>query len=165
MKKHFSKATPISVILNLILIINVIIVIYPVLFTISSSLTKSNSLAATSVIPFTEQTDKSTVEKCEVCDGKGYRYIDVKSVTMPASTSVSSVAPLIPSIFMQSLLTKCSNFLFPFALHSGLQHHSVYTPLVGSCLTSVLYPQHGQVPGISKNCILYSPYLIYIFTL
>ena len=79
MKKHFSKATPISVILNLILIINVIIVIYPVLFTISSSLTKSNSLAATSVIPFTEQTDKSTVEKCEVCDGKGYRYIDVKS--------------------------------------------------------------------------------------
>lgn len=79
MKKHFSKATPISVILNLILIINVIIVVYPVLFTISSSLTKSNSLAATSVIPFTEQTDKSTVEMCEACEGKGYRYIDIKS--------------------------------------------------------------------------------------
>ena len=45
MKKHFSKATPISVILNLILIINIIIVVYPVLFTISSSLTKSNSLS------------------------------------------------------------------------------------------------------------------------
>ena len=79
MKKHFSKATPISVILNLILIINVIIVIYPVLFTIRSSLTKSYSLAATSVIPFTELTDKSTVEQCEACDGKGYRYVDVKS--------------------------------------------------------------------------------------
>lgn len=79
MKKYFSKATPVSVVLNLILIINVIIVVYPVLFTISSSLTKSNSLAATSVIPFTEQTDKSTVETCKACEGKGYRYIDVKS--------------------------------------------------------------------------------------
>lgn len=78
MKKYFSKATPVSVVLNLILIINVIIVVYPVLFTISSSLTKSNSLAATSVIPFTEQTDKSTVETCKACEGKGYRNIDVK---------------------------------------------------------------------------------------
>lgn len=49
------KLTVVSVILNTILVINALIVLYPVLFTISSSLTKSNSLAATSVIPFTEE--------------------------------------------------------------------------------------------------------------
>lgn len=79
MTKHFSKATPVSVILNLILIINVIIVVYPVLFTISSSLTKSNSLAATSVIPFTDQIDKSVVEECYACDGTGVKYLEIKS--------------------------------------------------------------------------------------
>ena len=63
MKKHINNTTPAGVILNLILIINVILVLYPVLFTVSSSLTRSNSLAATSVIPFTDEHDESyTVE-------------------------------------------------------------------------------------------------------
>ncbi len=79
MTKHFSKATPVSVILNLILIINVIIVVYPVLFTISSSLSKSNSLAATSVIPFTEQKDEAIEETCYSCNGSGNKFVEVKS--------------------------------------------------------------------------------------
>ena len=71
MRKLTSKATPIGISLNIILIINVCIVLYPVLFTISSSFTKSNSLAATSVIPFTTQIDKEIKTTCEVCKGTG----------------------------------------------------------------------------------------------
>ncbi|MBQ5471766.1 MAG: sugar ABC transporter permease [Treponema sp.] len=71
MTKKVSKATPVSIILNIILIINALIVLYPVLFTVSSSLTKSNSLAATSVIPFTDQKDISYTEDCYKCDGRG----------------------------------------------------------------------------------------------
>lgn len=85
MTKHLSKSTPISVILNLILIINVVIVLYPVLFTISSSFTKSNSLAATSVIPFTDQTDKSVVEECYACNGTGNKFVEVKSTFIDES--------------------------------------------------------------------------------
>lgn len=71
MRKLTSKATPVGISLNIILIINVCIVLYPVLFTISSSFTKSNSLAATSVIPFTTQIDKEIKTTCEVCKGTG----------------------------------------------------------------------------------------------
>ncbi len=63
MKKLVGSITPVTFILNLILIINVLIVLYPVLFTISSSLTKSNSLAATSIIPFTKEEDESITIK------------------------------------------------------------------------------------------------------
>lgn len=78
MTKHISKATPVSIILNVILIINALIVLYPVLFTISSALTKSNSLAATSVIPFTKQIDETKVEKCYKCEGTGLIEESVK---------------------------------------------------------------------------------------
>lgn len=57
--------------LNVILLINVVVVLYPILFTISSSLSVSNSLAATSVIPFTKQEDKATRTPCEICGGTG----------------------------------------------------------------------------------------------
>lgn len=72
MTKLTSKATPVGIGLNIILFINVIIVLYPVLFTISSSFTKSNSLAATSVIPFTTQVDKEIRDDCQQCNGAGY---------------------------------------------------------------------------------------------
>lgn len=72
MTKLTSKATPVGIVLNIILFINVIIVLYPVLFTISSSFTKSNSLAATSVIPFTTQVDKEIRDDCQQCNGAGY---------------------------------------------------------------------------------------------
>ena len=68
MKKFVSRATPLSIILNIILVINVIVVLYPVLFTISSSFSVSSSLAATSVIPFTDEKDVST-NVCVVCNG------------------------------------------------------------------------------------------------
>ena len=70
MKKFVSRATPLSIILNIILVINVIVVLYPVLFTISSSFSVSSSLAATSVIPFTDEKDVST-NVCVVCNGTG----------------------------------------------------------------------------------------------
>lgn len=72
MKKHLNSATPLSILLNVILIINVIVVVYPVLFTVSSSLTKSNSLAQSSIIPFTEMTKKSVDKDCTACGGKGF---------------------------------------------------------------------------------------------
>lgn len=72
MTKLTSKATPIGITLNIILLINVVIVLYPVLFTISSSFTKSNSLAATSIIPFTTQVDKEIRDDCQECMGTGY---------------------------------------------------------------------------------------------
>ncbi len=71
MRKLTSKATPIGITLNIILVINALIVVYPVLFTISSSFTKSNSLAQTSVIPFTVQTDSDVSEVCKNCGGTG----------------------------------------------------------------------------------------------
>ena len=67
MQKRTSKATPLSILLNLILIINALVVLYPVLFTISSSLTESSSLAATSVIPFTSQVDEEEKIPCDLC--------------------------------------------------------------------------------------------------
>lgn len=70
MKKFISRATPLSIILNVILVINVIIVVYPVLFTVSSSFSVSSSLAATSVIPFTDEKDVST-NVCIICNGTG----------------------------------------------------------------------------------------------
>lgn len=51
---------------------------YPVLFTVSSSLTLSSSLAATSVIPFTEEKDVST-GICTTCFGTG-KEVDTKKV-------------------------------------------------------------------------------------
>lgn len=71
MKKYFSRSTPISIILNVILIINVIIVLYPVLFTVSSSFTLTNSLGASSVIPFTNEDDTYVTEPCRECDSTG----------------------------------------------------------------------------------------------
>ena len=71
MKRHISNTTPVGVILNIILIINAIVVLYPVLFTISSSFTRSNSLAATSVIPFTDEHDTSYDVDCDKCGGTG----------------------------------------------------------------------------------------------
>lgn len=79
MTKQLSKATPISIIINIILIINVCIVLYPVLFTVSSSFTKSNSLAATSVIPFTDQKDLSQTD-CMICYGTGHKVDTSKRV-------------------------------------------------------------------------------------
>ncbi len=76
MKKRLNGGiTPVGFILNLILIINVLIVLYPVLFTVSSSLTKSNSLAATSVIPFTKEHDISST--VQMADGSEVQKLQV----------------------------------------------------------------------------------------
>ena len=42
------------------------------IITPSSSFTKSNSLAATSIIPFTTQVDKEIRDDCQECMGTGY---------------------------------------------------------------------------------------------
>lgn len=79
MKKILNHATPLSILLNIILLINVVIVLYPVLFTISSSLTLSSSLAATSVIPFTDEKDISS-NSCKMCYGVGKTIDNTKTV-------------------------------------------------------------------------------------
>lgn len=102
MTKHFSKATPISIILNIILIINVCIVLYPVLFTISSSFTKSNSLAATSVIPFTDQKDLSQTE-CMICYGTGHKVDNSKKVKFGS----------LDASLKEEFSSMCRNSVFP----------------------------------------------------
>ncbi|MCI6317359.1 MAG: ABC transporter permease subunit [Spirochaetia bacterium] len=99
MTKLTSKATPIGITLNIILLINVVIVLYPVLFTISSSFTKSNSLAATSIIPFTTQVDKEIRDDCQECMGTGYipqtgmEYIKVETTFDENLNEIDSTGP------------------------------------------------------------------------
>ena len=73
MKRKLNSATPLSILMNIILLINVVIVLYPVLFTISSSFSLNNSLGASSVIPFTDETDRYIKWDCEECDGRGFK--------------------------------------------------------------------------------------------
>lgn len=94
MKKVLNRATPVSVILNIILFINVVVVLYPVLFTVGSSLTLSSSLAATSIIPFTDEKDVLT-SACPDCYGTGRKILksekiavkDIKNVLKDPSLS------------------------------------------------------------------------------
>lgn len=50
-QKHYSGVT-FMIILTVILVIQSLVVLYPIAFTVSGSLTKSNSLASTSIVPF-----------------------------------------------------------------------------------------------------------------
>ena len=47
--------SPVVIILTAILIIQLLVVLYPIAFTISAAFTKSNSLAATSIVPFPKE--------------------------------------------------------------------------------------------------------------
>ena len=95
MKRHISNTTPVGVILNIILIINALVVLYPVLFTISSSFTRSNSLAATSVIPFTDEHDTSYEVDCDKCGGTGVidGYVKPAPTVDAEGNTVEAVIP------------------------------------------------------------------------
>lgn len=80
MKRKLNSATPLSILMNIVLLINVVIVLYPVLFTISSSFSLNNSLGASSVIPFTEEEDRYIKWDCEECDGRGFIEENTASV-------------------------------------------------------------------------------------
>ena len=134
MTKHFSKATPVSIILNIILIINVCIVLYPVLFTISSSFTKSNSLAATSVIPFTDQKDLSQTD-CMVCFGTGLKVDTSKKVKLGSldasikeefeSMARNSVFPVLNTeIDGKKVTITPSNLFVSDAIKEAAQNHN-----------------------------------------
>lgn len=81
MKRKLNSATPLSILMNIILIINVVIVLYPVLFTISSSFSLNNSLGASSIIPFTDEDDTYVMNKCEACEGSGFILKDEEQFT------------------------------------------------------------------------------------
>ena len=114
MKKIISRATPFSIILNVILIINVIVVLYPVLFTISSSLSTSSSLAATSVIPFTDEKDVST-DADLACNGTG------KRVDSKMTIRLRDLKEYVPA----EVFNDCINYLYGGDPYKGFQFTTV----------------------------------------
>lgn len=90
MKRKLNSATPLSIIMNIILLINVVVVLYPVLFTVSSSLSLNNSLGASSVIPFTDENDRYIKWDCDECDGRGFIVENTASVSQVNGKNVAN---------------------------------------------------------------------------
>ena len=90
MTAKFRRSSAIApIFLTIILIIQVILILYPIAFTISSSLTESNSLASTSIVPFGNKV--SLFQYKRLFTNTNYFHWYMNTLIIAASNSVITV--------------------------------------------------------------------------